>query len=77
MEKFASLYVRNELLMQFIFRGDFFKALIFLVCFEAIDLTLSRGISLVDLVSTHLLRQFLTNDQNVTAFLLIVEGYKQ
>lgn len=62
--------------IKFIFSGNFFKALVFLICFGAIDWTLPRGSSVADVVSTNLLKQSLTNDQHVAASLLIVEGYK-
>lgn len=39
--------VQNESFTKFLYRCDFFKALIFLLCFGAIDLTLPTGTSLI------------------------------
>ena len=68
--------VQNESFIKFFYTGDFFKALIFLLCFGAIDSTLPTGTSLIYLISINLFTRFLTNGQNAVAFFLTIEDNK-
>ena len=68
--------VQNESFIKFFYTGDFFKALIFLLCFGAVDSTLPTGTSLIYLITINLFTRFLTNGQNAVAFFLTIEDNK-